>query len=370
MTTIAGGGAGFVNGDSVSTASFNRPNAIALNSTNNLMFVADQNNNAIRELDLVAGVTTTFATSKISQPVGILLDATNSVYVLNRANGTNGNILRFDRFANFKATNAVHLTNATAMAFDGLNNIYVTVISNTIVKVAPNGAVTTVVVIPSAIITTNFVSYTNTNVLLQGIAVLGNGQLAVTDAKNNGVWLVNPVTQTPSQFTGFNGPGDTFGDPSDAQLNQPYGIANAGNGTLVVTDYGNDQVKYIDPDGTVELLYGIPTSEWYPGEPTPGWFDGPACENGFGTCAEARSPDGVVVAQDGDVFTTEIYYDIIRQTTGTGFAGQGRRRVRRRCSIAPRASHWTAPATGCISPIRRITPLIYWTLATTPRPRS
>ena len=122
--------------------------------------------------------------------MAVAVDGATNVYVLNRANGTNGYVLEFNANAfmfyggqsgteGSGVTIATHLTNATAMALDGLTNLYVTCFSNTVMRITPAGVSSVVGVI------------TNDGVNLRGIAVMDNGQLALTDAGNNGIWLMN-----------------------------------------------------------------------------------------------------------------------------------------------------------------------------------
>src|SRR5262249_50424966 len=73
----------------------------------------------------------------------------------------------------------------------------------------------------------------------------------------------------------------------------------------------------------VTNLYGVNSSFWVTGDGThPGWADGTVCAanvdyNSFG-CVEARLPAGVFFAPNGNVYTTEDYYHIIRKVTATG----------------------------------------------------
>ncbi|HTL58683.1 MAG TPA: FN3 associated domain-containing protein, partial [Candidatus Limnocylindrales bacterium] len=123
--------------------------------------------------------------------------------------------------------------------------------------------------------------------------------------------------------TGFNGAGDHFGTKAFAKFNQPMGVAATGGGMLVVADYGNNRVKVVDSGGTVTNLYGVNSSFWVTGAGTyPGWADGTVCAgnvdyNSFG-CVEARLPAGVFFAPEGNVYTTEDYYHVIRKVTATG----------------------------------------------------
>src|SRR5438105_2474527 len=67
VTTIGGGpNAGYTDGDTLQTSLFNNPSGIALDSTENLLYVADLNNNAVRLLDLQANLTETFTTAGVT----------------------------------------------------------------------------------------------------------------------------------------------------------------------------------------------------------------------------------------------------------------------------------------------------------------
>jgi sugar lactone lactonase YvrE len=305
--------AGYIDGPTASTALFHRPSGIALDSANANLYVADYSNNAVRMLALSAGETSTFATNKINRPIGVVLDGANNVYVLNSGTGT---VLMFNQFGQLIRTNASGLGTPTAIAIDGLTNLYVTV-GNTVKCITPAGVITNAATISLA------------GTSLDGVAVLDSGLLAVTDAGNNGIWLVNPTIHTYWQFTGFHGAADVDGTAASAAFDGPCGIAKAGNGILVVTDYTNNQVRYVGPDGTVTNLYGIPTADWCSGEHYAGFNDAYLTVSACPvppyscSCAEAHWPFGVAVASDGSVYTTEVYWNIIRHTTSTDLTGPG-----------------------------------------------
>src|SRR5262249_11921129 len=135
-------------------------------------------------------------------------------------------------------TNAAGLTAAEGIALDGGGNIYVTVNSNTVLQIYPGsypGAQTTIKTIATP------------GTWLRGLTIRQDGTVAVCDAGRHGIWAINPGTGVAGTNAGFNGAGDQFGTSANAQFNQPYGVAAAGNGMLVVTDYGNHRVKVLDP---------------------------------------------------------------------------------------------------------------------------
>ena len=312
VTTISGGpSAGYVDGDTAQSALFNTPVALALDSTDHLLFVADRGNNAIRQLDLAAGQTISFATFGINVPVGVAVDNNGNVFVLNHGNGSNGTLVEYDMFGDYLGVLASGLINAQGLVMDPVGDIYVTVQNNTVLQLFPGGGQNIIAVIPAA------------NTFLRGITIMDSGFLAVCDYNNNGIYTINPTTGDVAALTGFNGAGDHFGTKPYVKFNGPFGIAAAGNNFLVVTDYGNNRVKVVDPLGTVTNLYGVDSSFWVTGSGTfPGWADGTVCRgdinyNSFG-CVEARLPVGIVFAADGTVYTTEDFYMLIRKVTGAG----------------------------------------------------
>ena len=88
------------------------------------------------------------------------------------------------------------------MALDGLTNLYVTCNSNTVSES------------PRLVVSSTVGVITNAGVNLRGITVMDNGQLALTDAGNNGIWLMNLANGVATQFTGFHGAGDITGPGS------------------------------------------------------------------------------------------------------------------------------------------------------------
>ena len=275
--SLCGGGLspfyGYVEGNPANStdAKFNTPMGLALDSTGESLFVADRANSAIRVVDLVSAhpdhcnLTYTFApipgytSGTINNPVGVVLDADDNVYVLNRGNGKNGRVVMFDSYYwDALATNAVALTNANGITLDNEGNIYVTASNNLFRITFPGG------------VTTRITNVTAAGANLQGIVVMDNGMIAACDSGRNGIYLINPTNGIISTNTGFNGPGDNNNiwtntpnlpvAKTNAKFNQPMGLAKAGNGMLIVADYGNNRVKAVDWIGTVTNLYGVNSS--------------------------------------------------------------------------------------------------------------
>lgn len=288
--------AGYTDGNTFAVSQFNNPYGIALDSTGNL-FIADKSNGKVRKVtlpgDAASSLTSTFATG-LNQPVGVVFDGANNLYVLTQADGK---IRKYNSFGNLIATNVAGLTNATAITIDGSANLYVTQLIGTtngvVKKITPAGVVTVVA--------------TNLN-QPKGLVMLDNGLIAVSDTGNHAVRLVNPANGVKTLLAGGNGAGFGDGLGAFAQFNQPHGVSKSPSGILVVADKLNHRFRLVETNGVVSTLYGMGSAQWV--APYPGW------EDGSPTVAEAHDPVAATVSPLGKVFTTEVFYHLLRQVTG------------------------------------------------------
>lgn len=322
VTWITGGpGAGYEDGDLTSQAYFNNPNGLAMDLSGNYLLVADQNNNAVRLIQFNINNASTLLTytnyvqaeNLFTQPISVAIDPNYNIFVLCRGTGKNGYVMEFDYTGELIATNLSSITNAGGMAIDGNDDIFVTASNKVFEVFSATGAVT------------NLTTITAPNSSLQGIVVKHNGLLAVCDTGRNGILLINPGSGTVTTNAGFHGVGDfvtvsDFAYSNTATFNQPSGIAESGDGTLIVTDYGNNRVKAVLANGNVTNVYGISSTYWT--SPYPGFQDGTvALPDNYGGVA-GREEHGIVLAPDGSLYVSEDYYDIIRHVTGAGFVPQ------------------------------------------------
>ena len=307
-------------------AKFNSPMGIALDSSGTAMFVADYNNNAIRYIyglgNNSSSVTFTIYnnTRGINHPVGVAVDFSNNVYVLNYGKkGTDGSLMVFNGssllnygYITAITTRATNLVKAAGLTLDYFNNAYITIQGNTVIRVTPSGVTTLVGTIKTA------------KTALTGITYLANGQLAISDAGNNGIWIMNPANtnlfSNATPLTGFHGAGDFLGDSTSAMFNHPEGIVQAGNGILVVADCNNNQVKLVDTNGNVGRLFGVPSSLWKNAKnlATKGWKDGTSNPQIFLDTVQSDQPFGLAIDAKGNVYDSEEHYDLLREATGTG----------------------------------------------------
>lgn len=330
VKTISGGYplppySGYVSGDTYTEARYNTPVGLAIDQSGEFLFVADRENNAIRLIDFDLGDTADFGTTAdwfttvngspvtnlFSKPVGVAIDLSYNIFVLNRAKGTNGYILQFDPTGECIATNLSHITNANAIALDSNTNVYFTA-SNKVFKVAILTGTKSLVATISA-----------PGSFLEGITVKRNGLLGVCDTGRNGILLINPGTGAISTNAGFHGQGDflttsDFAYSNGAAFYQPAGIAETGDGTMIVCDYGNSRVKAVLPNGIVTNLYGVSSTYWTANN-FPGWSDGQVLLPDNRTPnVQSRQPNGVTYGYDGTIYVSEDYYHTIRKVTGAG----------------------------------------------------
>jgi hypothetical protein len=150
----------------------------------------------------------------------------------------------------------------------------------------------------------------------RGIAISGDGTLVISDAGNQVLWKVPIGGGTPAQLAGtFGVPGFSDGAVGIARFNSPQQIGISTNGIVVVADRLNHRVRAVNTDGVVTTLYGVDPATWLgaPPETLPGWADGGS------DVAELREPVGVAVSANNTVYDSEIYYSVIRKVSGLSF---------------------------------------------------
>ncbi|HON09078.1 MAG TPA: NHL repeat-containing protein, partial [Verrucomicrobiota bacterium] len=251
VTTIAGGRItvngpdyGFVDGDSKQESQFNFPTALAIGPDARL-YVADKNNNAIRRLDLSANSTITVIRN-LNAPVGIMFDSDGTMYTLTSGDGF---IHIFDTNYNYLGTvNSTAFASPTAFTIDSSKNIYVTVSGGDLLRVHSSNGVPVVVAS----------GFNNP----QGVVMLDNGMVAVSDTGNHSIKVVNPTTSLVTNFVGGSGAGFSNGIPANVKFNTPTTIAKAPNGVLIVADRYNHRVRLVQTNGYTTTLYGIDPSLW------------------------------------------------------------------------------------------------------------
>jgi len=198
VSTFAGSGdAGYADGTGTK-ATFNSPRGLAIDGSGNI-FVADMGNNLIRKIT-PAGVVTTFAGSRgasyldnatatsatFNRPNGIAIDANNNVYVAEALNHTIRKITPAGVVTTFIGGNkqTTLVGGPSAIAFDKSGNLFITDQNGRILEITKDRILRTI----AGNGTTGFAEGVGTAGIFnspQGIAVDAGNNLYVADYYNN-----------------------------------------------------------------------------------------------------------------------------------------------------------------------------------------
>jgi DNA-binding CsgD family transcriptional regulator len=153
-----------------------------------------------------------------------------------------------------------------------------------------------------------------------GLAIGPHGTIYICDRFANVIYAYTPGDQRPRVFAG-NGQagfsGDT-GPATGAQLNRPGGLAVDGQGNLYIADSGNNRIRKVDVNGTINTVAGS------------GKYYGDSGDGGPATSARLSFPFGIAVARDGTIYIADTGNNRLREVTpagvivplaGTGTAG-------------------------------------------------
>ena len=109
---------------------------------------------------------------------------------------------------------------------------------------------------------------------------------------------------TITLIAGSNGSGSTDGAAATALFSQPFALTQDSVGILYVADSGNNTIRRIAIDGTVNTLAGLAGSS--------------GTTDGTGSAARFNSPSGIAIGPDGDLYVAERNSHLIRRVTTAG----------------------------------------------------
>ena len=300
ITTFAGTGEWGYDSDEdggpAAEALLNWPTGLALDANGNFLYIADEYNNRIRQVDLASGIINTVAGMKRpSLEVGEEEeeDADEDV-------GDDG-----------PATSAL-LHRPTGVAVDGEGNLYIADrLHHRVRKVDAEGVITTIAGMADEGFSGDGGPATSAQLdQPSGVAVDGDGYIFIADRGNNRIRQIGPDGVITTILGAEDG-----GDESDgeAPLAAPRGLAVGSDGNIYVADTGNHQIDVIDDAGVVSRVAGIE-----------GLRDG-----GPATQARLLEPTGVAIDADGTLYITDTGNRRVRKVDTNGiittFAGSGKK---------------------------------------------
>lgn len=264
VTTFAGSGtASYVNATGVA-AGFSFPHEIAIDSGDNL-YVADADNNAIRKITPGAVVTTVAGGSSVGhadgngtsaefqKPWGVTVDTSGNLYVADTYNNEIRKITPTGDVTTLAGSttsghadgtgSAASFQHPSSVAVDSAGNLYVADYSNQIIReVTPAGVVTT---LAGAYAATGYVEGVGAAARFsgpQGVAVDRLGNVYVADSFNNAIRKITP-DGTVSTFAGALASGSTDGDTATARFYALEGVTVDAMGNIYVADTGNNSIR-------------------------------------------------------------------------------------------------------------------------------
>ena len=300
ITTFAGTGEWGYDSDEdggpAAEALLNWPTGLALDADGNFLYIADEYNNRIRQVDLASGIINTVAGMKRPR----LEVGEEEEEGADKDVGDDG-----------PATSAL-LKRPTGVAVDGEGNLYIADrLHHRVRKVDTEGMITTIAGMADEGFSGDGGPATSAQLdQPSGVAVDGGGYIFIADRGNNRIRQIGPDGVITTILGAEDG-----GDESDreAPLAAPRGLAVGSDGNIYVADTGNHQIDVIDEAGVVSRVAGIE-----------GLRDGvPA------TQARLLEPTGVAIDADGTLYITDTGNRRVRKVDTNGiittFAGSGKK---------------------------------------------
>lgn len=140
-----------------------------------------------------------------------------------------------------------------------------------------------------------------------GIALDAAGTIYVSDIGNHNIRTISPggsISTIAGGITGTSAAGYVDGAAGVARFKTPWGIAVDSSGTVYVADTGNHVIRMINSAGMVSTLAGVAGS--------------PGAVDGTDTNARFKSPTGIVIGTDGNLYVADQGNNTIRKVTTAG----------------------------------------------------
>ena len=339
VTTVAGNGTAGFSGDGgpATSARFEYPSGVALDSAGNL-YIADCDNNRIRKVS--NGVITTVAGNgaqgysgdngpatgaHLVCPGAVAVDSSGSLYIADTLNfrirkvsaglitTVAGNGTPGFSGDNGPATSAQLSAPQGGMAVDSAGSLYFADTGNNRIRKILNGVITTVAGSGTEGYSGDNGPATNAQLYSPlGVAVDSAGNLYIADNSNARIRKVSNGVITTVAGNGTFGYGGDGGPATRAELQQPWGVAVDAAGSLYIADTDNARIRKVS-NGVITTVAGNGTH-------------GYGGDNGPATSAQLGSPYGVAVDPVGSLYIADTYCNCIREVSNgviTTVAGNG-----------------------------------------------
>jgi sugar lactone lactonase YvrE len=230
-----------------------------------------------------------------ADPFGVVIAPDGTIYVSDAGDNNrirkitpDGKVGTFagsgkETFADGPALEAAFNT-PSGLAIDAAGNLYVADTGNNrIRKMSTQGVVTTIAGDGTAGYADGPASQAKFDGPI-GVAVDKSGNVFVADSYNDRVRMISPEGQVTT-LAGAKGPGYADGPAATALFDTPCGLALAADGSVMVADTGNHQLRRISSAGNVSTMQAV-----FPGETSATQFS---------------SVTGLALTHDGFLYVTE-----------------------------------------------------------------
>ena len=199
---------------------------------------------------------------------------------------------------------AANFSLTTGIASDSTGAIYVANWHNAILKITPDGVVTTFAGKPDVRGSDDGIGSAASFAYPIGIATDSASNVYVADKVGNTIRKITPdgVVTTLAGTAGVTGHADGIG--KSASFSGPVGVATDSTGNVYVADSGNNAIRKITPDGMVTTIAGLAGER--------GEIDG------IGKAARFSDPCSIAIDGAGNLFVAEMSRHTIRKTTPAG----------------------------------------------------
>ncbi len=323
ITTVAGSGQRGYSGDGgpATSASFDFPDAVAVDARGNL-FIWDNDNHRIRRVDVVTGIVTTVAgngtygysgdggpaTSASIFATGVAVDSQGNLFI---SDPFNERVRRIDAVTGIITTVAGNGTfgysgdggPATSASLEHPYDVAVDAQDNLLIADTYHQRIRRVDAVTQIITTVagnGQRGYSGdggpaTSASLAGplsVAVDGLGSLFIADSGNSRIRRVDAVTGIISTVAGGGNGGDGVAATS-AILASPFGVAPDSSGNVFIVERGNSRIRRVD------VVTGIITTVAGNGQ------EGCSGDGGPATSASLGLPEGLALDAQGNLFIVD-----------------------------------------------------------------
>ena len=328
VTTLAGrpGVPGTDDGPG-SVARFTSPTGVAVNSAGEV-FVTDYFSSTIRKITPAGDVTTVAGAADVwdhadgqgtaarfTMPAGLAIDAEDNLYIADAAairrmspsglvTTIAGSSEAWDTGSDDGAAADARFNFPQGLSLAPDGSIYVAdTLNETIRRISPEGEVTTVA---GAVDEAGSVGGLSSAARFRrpaAVAVTTSGDVLIADFGNHALRKLTAAGEVSTVAGQVGSPGAVDGQGGAARLRQPTALARAADGSFVVVEMANNQIRRFAPDGAVTTIAGSSSI---------------GSVDGTGSAARFHEPVSVAADYWGNLYVADAAAHVVRKVTRAG----------------------------------------------------